>query len=155
MVVGVCATCTELFDRGRLCPRCGSKLATSRAALLAWADARERSRIAAWQEDGVIDAAIAARLLEEEKRDADEAEPPAATRSSAVERGADGVVTGAGDLYREMSERWTRLARTIEEDRAPASERIEPGAMHRDERTLDAGRAIFARDGSAVVGAPR
>ena len=157
MAVGVCATCTELFDRGRLCPRCGSKLATSRAALLAWADARERARIAAWEKDGVIDEALAARLREEAKDDEAEedapSEPARAARPSAVERGADGVVTGAGDLYREMSERWTRLARTIEQDRAPVDERIEPGAMHRDERTLDAGRAIFARDGSAVVGA--
>ncbi len=152
MAAGVCATCTELFERGRLCPRCGAKLATSRASLIAWAGARERSRIAAWQKEGYIDAAIAARLLADEEADAEDG-APTTPQPSALERSADGVVSGAGHLYREMSERWTRLAQTIEEERAPVEERVEPGAMHRDERTLDAGRAIFARDGSAVVGA--
>ncbi len=159
MTVGVCASCTELFERGRLCPRCGARLATSRAALLAWADARERRQIEAWQKAGVLDDVTAARLrapagARETGADLAAADVArAAARPSAVERGADGVVTGAGELYREMSTRWTRLARAIEEERAPVGERIEPGAIHRDERTLDAGRAIFARDGSAVVGA--
>ncbi|HSO37735.1 MAG TPA: hypothetical protein VLT33_34650, partial [Labilithrix sp.] len=157
MAVGVCASCAELFERARVCPRCGSKLATSRAALLAWAETRERLRIDAWHADGVIDEATAARLrspggVEDEEDDKDAA--PAPPRPSVVERGADGVVTGASELYREMSVRWTRLTLAIEEERAPPDERIGAAAsLQRDERTLDAGRAIFARDGSAVVGA--
>jgi hypothetical protein len=152
MVVGVCVSCAELFEGQRICPRCGSKLAHARRDILAWERARQQHRIAGWVRDGVIDVAIASRLREESEVPGDaHVAPP--FEPSAVERSADVMVSGASDLLGEIATRWTRLTLAIEKDGPPPDERIEPGALHRDERTLDAGRAIFARDGSAVVGA--
>ena len=71
---------------------------------------------------------------------------------SAVERGADVVAAGAGELFAEMGARWKRLAKAIEED-TPEQDADEASLQH-DDRTLEAGRAIFAREGhGAVVGA--
>jgi hypothetical protein len=46
------------------------------------------------------------------------------------ERGADVVVSGAGELFAEMGARWKRLARAIEEDAPPEDE--DAGSLQHD-----------------------
>jgi hypothetical protein len=171
---GVCIVCAELFEgsaRGG-CPRCGKRLARGRTEILAWETARQEARIAAWRRDGVIDDEIANRLRARVALDVDakananakENEDENAAekaKASAVERGADVVVSGAGNLYTEMAARWKRLAENVERDARPnlqhpneANEAHDEASLQHDDRTLEAGRAIFARDGrGAVVGA--
>ena len=155
MVAGVCIACAELFDGARVCPRCGAKLSRSRKDVLAWEHARQHARIAEWLSDEVIDELTAERLRARVERDGDataKADAPTAGGTSAVERGADVVASGAGELFTEMGARWKRLAKAIEED-TPKADADEASLQH-DDRTLEAGRAIFARDGhGAVVGA--
>ena len=164
MTVGVCLSCAELFDGSKVCPRCGSRLTRRRQDFLSWEGKRQHARIDAWCKDGVIGDLVAERLhaavdhkvvVPAAVVPAEAAAPPPAHpgRASAIERGADGMMTGAGSLYREMGERWTKLARAIEAEGPPAEERAMARALERDDRTLDAGRAVFAREGSAVVGA--
>jgi hypothetical protein len=153
---GICKTCAELVDAARACPRCGTKLARGRKDLLAWERARQRARIAAWSKEGVIDDELAGRLnarvgedREDETEHAHEADEK---RVTGVERGADVVVSGAAQLFVEMGDRWKRLAKSIDEDSAPDEK--DAASLQHDDRTLEAGRAIFARDGrGAVVGA--
>ena len=155
MVAGVCIACAELFDGARLCPRCGGKLSRSRKDVLAWEHARQHARIAEWLSDEVIDELTAERLRARVERDGDataKVDAPTNAGASAVERGADVVASGAGELFTEMGARWKRLAKAIEED-TPKADPDEASLQH-DDRTLEAGRVIFARDGhGAVVGA--
>lgn len=151
MVVGVCIGCVELFEGARLCPRCGAKLSQSRSDVIAWEHARQHARIKEWLDDEVIDHLTAERLRARLERDAVKADEPVTSRETTVERGADVVASGAGELYAEMAGRWKRLAKAIDED-TPKHE--EGQSLQHDDRTLEAGRAIFARDGGgAVVGA--
>jgi hypothetical protein len=166
---GVCIGCAELVEgssRGG-CPRCGKRLARGRTGILAWESARQEARIAAWRRDGVIDEEVANRLRARTALDADAdasadadagADEQAQAKASAVERGADVVVGGAGNLYTEMAARWKRLAEKVERDTPKeahdAHDAHEETSLQHDDRTLEAGRAIFARDGrGAVVGA--
>ena len=163
MSAGVCTDCAELVEsspRGG-CPRCGKRLARGRTEILAWESARQEARILAWKRDGVIDEELAKRLRSRVALDAgastdakenESDSEKAKAKASAVERGADIVVGGAGNLYAEMAARWKRLAENVERD-AP-KEAHEEASLQHDDRTLEAGRAIFARDGrGAVVGA--
>jgi hypothetical protein len=156
MVAGVCIACVELFDGAQRCPRCGAKLSRSRKDVLTWEQARHRARIEGWLRDGVIDEEVAARLRARVESAGDSQAPAAKAEAepgeSTVERGANVVASGAGELYTEMAARWKRLAKAIEED-TPKADPDEASLQH-DDRHLDAGRAIFARDGhGAVVGA--
>ena len=162
MSAGVCIGCAELVEgssRGG-CPRCGKRIGRGRTEILAWESARQEARIAAWKRDGVIDAEVANRLrarvaLDADARADEKADQKEKEKASAVERGADVVVGGAGNLYAEMAARWKRLAENVERD-APkeAHDAHEEASLQHDDRTLEAGRAIFARDGrGAVVGA--
>ena len=171
MNAGVCISCAELVE-GPKCPRCGSKLARGARDLLAWERGRQRARIDGWMRDGVIDEEIANRLRArvengagakadadaKAKADADANENAGARGKggdTAVERGAEAVVSGAGHLYDEMAARWKRLAKAVEEDTPKeARDAHAEESLQHDDRTLEAGRAIFARDGhGAVVGA--
>ena len=102
----------------------------------------------------MIDELTAERLRARVERDGvatAKADAPTTPRETAVERGAEVVASGAGELYAEMAGRWKRLAKAIDED-TPKQEEGE--SLQHDDRTLEAGRAIFARDGGgAVVGA--
>jgi hypothetical protein len=163
---GVCIGCAELVEGSR-CPHCGSKIARAPKDVLAWESARQRARIDAWMRDGVIDEEIANRLRAQVgvgKAEASanaSAEAKAKAKASAVERGAEAVVSEASNLYAEMATRWKRLAKAVEEDTpkaahdaADAPDAHAGESLQQDDRTLEAGRAIFARDGHGhVVGA--
>src|SRR4051812_384307 len=98
MVVGVCVSCAELFEGQRICPRCGAKVTRARQDVLAWEKARQQLRIAAWLKDGVIDGDLADRLRAHARIEHDAARvdaPQAEPEPNLVERGADGLVTGA------------------------------------------------------------
>jgi hypothetical protein len=162
MRAGVCVTCVEVFEGSvRSCPRCGSPLADRAADLLAWERARQRRRIDAWLADGVIDDETANELISRlaQPLAADDAEaappPPLEPRASAVERRADGLVSGAAALFGEVSARWTKITHAIDEDAPPSSQRPRAGLGERDDAHLDASRAIFAGQGrtAAVVAA--
>ncbi|MDB4936523.1 MAG: putative integral rane protein, partial [Labilithrix sp.] len=117
--------------------------------------------------DGVIDEEIADRLrarvaieadvqakasANETEAEHEDDEVNGKTKGTAVERGADVVVSGAAELFTEMGTRWQRLAKAIDEDAPPREEN--DASLQHDDRTLEAGRAIFAREGhGAVVGA--
>ncbi|MDB5217575.1 MAG: putative integral rane protein, partial [Myxococcaceae bacterium] len=154
MSAGVCIGCAELVEGTPGCPRCGKRVVRGRKEILAWESARQHARIEGWMRDGVIDEEIANRLRARVAVSADEDED-AKGRATAVERGADVVVGGVGDFYAEMATRWKRLAKAVDED-APkeASDAHDAQSLQHDDRTLEAGRAIFAHDGrGAVVGA--
>src|SRR4051794_13023218 len=117
MVVGICVSCAELYEGTRLCPRCGGKLAHARRDVLAWEKARQITRIDGWRKEGVIDGATAEQLLARsyvsdaapsscDSHDTSSrrslSDRPAANEPSAIERKADGIVSGAGGLFDEM-----------------------------------------------------
>ena len=135
MAIGVCVPCATLVEGSRECPRCRSMVSRSRAGLVAWEKERARERIAAWAKDGLIEAEVAERLrmqlelegnanadahaerhAEAEAEANEKARGDAKAAMSALERRADGVVGGAGELVREIGERWKRLAKSIEVD---------------------------------------
>lgn len=162
MTLGVCRTCDELIEGARACPRCGSKLARTRRDILAWEWERQKTRIAGWVTDGVIDAETGRKLvgciadLDEHAKPETHANAETHVKDgeSAVERGADVAVTAAGEMFHEMATRWKRLAKSIDEDSPPREDGAAHGARQHDDRTVEAGRAIFAREGqAAVVGA--
>lgn len=193
MGTSVCAACTELWDGGLQCPRCGRRPTEGRAALLAWERARHRERIARWASDGVIDQPTARALLDRLEAEGgpgegslvgapaegdrgeatsggvagEAAKGASGDTTSAAERGADALLSGTAAFAHEVSLRWARLARAVEEGKtAPAvakgseasgDEEAPPSSTEgeRAERpAAEAGRAVFARGAQgAVVGA--
>jgi hypothetical protein len=201
MGTSVCAACTEIWEGGALCPRCGGRPAEKREALLAWERARHRERIARWAADNVLDAKTAQALFErlddegaavygkrvEGAGEGGEGLAVAAggagaaaagaaggaATDTAVERGADALLSGTAAFAHEVAVRWGRLARAVEEGKAasPAAghgssaaaggedesgppSSVEGGEGRAERPGAEAGRAVFARGAQgAVVGA--
>ncbi len=139
MMPAVCLACAELWEGGSTCRVCGRGLVRGREALRAWERARHRQRLERWASEGALDEVTARALrarLDDEAASGDEAGGAGAGATGAargglggerapantgVERGADALVAGTAAFGREVSARWARLARAVEEGDARAA----------------------------------
>ncbi len=163
-LVSVCLSCLELRE-GDACPKCGAKLERSRLAFETWERARQKRRVGALTKSKSISRTAGQKLLASLEARSDEAagesaaDEPTSARpvdDGGRERGEDragAAITSVTTFTQEIGARWSALTLGIDTNAPPPSERPNDDDLRRDDSALDAGRAMFAHGGHAVVGA--
>lgn len=157
-LASVCLSCLKL-RAGDTCPKCHAPTKRTRAAFEAWERARQKRRIRRLTKAKAMSRAAGEKLIAALEHEAAEPAPESTPAPEArhVEKPetdrAGEVLTAATTFTQEIGARWAALTAAIDSNTPPPSEPSPAVDSGRDDTALEAGRAVFAQSGQAVVGA--